>query len=53
MDPEGRKTVMDLLPMIKSRVYPVGRLDYHSEGLLILTNDGGAGKYDHASEVSS
>lgn len=39
-DPEGRMTVMDYLPMIKSRVYPVGRLDYHSEGLLILTNDG-------------
>lgn len=39
-DPEGRRTVMDLLPMIRSRVYPVGRLDYHSEGLLILTNDG-------------
>ena len=38
-DPEGRKTIMDLVP-IKQRVYPVGRLDYLSEGLLILTNDG-------------
>jgi 23S rRNA pseudouridine2605 synthase len=38
-DPEGRKTVMDLVP-ISTRVYPVGRLDYLSEGLLILTNDG-------------
>ncbi|HUO28777.1 MAG TPA: pseudouridine synthase [Bryobacteraceae bacterium] len=39
-DPEGRATVMDLLHGIKERVYPVGRLDYHSEGLLLLTNDG-------------
>src|SRR3984957_11517200 len=40
MDPEGRQTVMDLLRGVKARVYPVGRLDYSSEGLLLLTNDG-------------
>ena len=39
-DPEGRPTVMDLLPRRGERVYPVGRLDYASEGLLLLTNDG-------------
>jgi 23S rRNA pseudouridine2605 synthase len=39
-DPEGRPTVMDLLRGIDQRVYPVGRLDYASEGLLLLTNDG-------------
>jgi pseudouridine synthase len=39
-DPQGRATVMDLLRGVKERVYPVGRLDYHSEGLLLLTNDG-------------
>ncbi|MEO7649490.1 MAG: pseudouridine synthase [Bryobacteraceae bacterium] len=39
-DPEGRATVMDLLRGVKERVYPIGRLDYHSEGLLLLTNDG-------------
>jgi len=39
-DPEGRKTVMDLLTAIKEYVYPVGRLDYDSEGLLLLTSDG-------------
>lgn len=39
-DPEGRPTVMDLIKGLRDRVYPVGRLDYHSEGLLLLTNDG-------------
>lgn len=39
-DPEGRETVMQFLPKVKQRVYPVGRLDYQSEGLLLLTNDG-------------
>jgi pseudouridine synthase len=40
-DPEERKTVLDIVrPVVRERVYPVGRLDYHSEGLLILTNDG-------------
>ncbi len=39
-DPQHRATVMDLLKRVRERVYPVGRLDYHSEGLLLLTNDG-------------
>ncbi|MEX2263513.1 MAG: pseudouridine synthase [Bryobacteraceae bacterium] len=39
-DPEGRPTIVDLIRGIKQRVYPVGRLDYHTEGLLLLTNDG-------------
>jgi len=39
-DPEGRPTVMQLLGQLPERVYPVGRLDYASEGLLLLTNDG-------------
>lgn len=39
-DPEGRPTVMQLLGELPERVYPVGRLDYASEGLLLLTNDG-------------
>ena len=39
-DPEGRPTVQDLLKGIKVRIYPVGRLDYNTEGLLLMTNDG-------------
>ncbi len=39
-DPEGRPTVMDLLGDMKERVYPVGRLDYDSSGIMLLTNDG-------------
>jgi len=39
-DDKGRKTVLDLMPKNVGRIYPVGRLDYDSEGLLILTTDG-------------
>ena len=41
-DPEGRETVLDLVPepWCRKRLYPVGRLDYFSEGLLLLTDDG-------------
>jgi 23S rRNA pseudouridine2605 synthase len=39
-DPQGRPTVMDLMKGVAERVYPVGRLDYASEGLLLMTNDG-------------
>ena len=49
-DPEGRPTVMDLVLGVGARIYPVGRLDYLSEGLLLLTNDGAlAQKLTHAS----
>jgi 23S rRNA pseudouridine2605 synthase len=39
-DPQGRRTVKHLLKGVRERVFPVGRLDYHSEGLLLLTTDG-------------
>jgi 23S rRNA pseudouridine2605 synthase len=39
-DPERRPTVLDLLPEVREYIYPVGRLDFDSEGLLLLTNDG-------------
>ena len=39
-DDRGRCTVLDLLPEVKERVYPVGRLDNNTEGLLLITNDG-------------
>ena len=39
-DPEGRATVMDLVRDVRERIFPVGRLDFNSEGLLLLTNDG-------------
>lgn len=39
-DPQGRKTVIDLIPERFPRLYPVGRLDYDSEGMILLTNDG-------------
>jgi 23S rRNA pseudouridine2605 synthase len=49
-DPQGRPTVIDLVRGIGARIYPVGRLDYLSEGLLLLTNDGElAQKLTHAS----
>ena len=39
-DPQGRTTVMHFVKGVRERVFPVGRLDYHSEGLLLLTTDG-------------
>ena len=39
-DPEGRPTVMQFFAKMRERLYPVGRLDYQSEGLLLVTNDG-------------
>ncbi len=39
-DPQGRATVLELVRTVKERIYPVGRLDYDTEGLLLLTNDG-------------
>ncbi|MGA1843695.1 MAG: pseudouridine synthase [bacterium] len=39
-DPLGRPTILKLLPPLKERIYPIGRLDFHSEGLILITNDG-------------
>jgi 23S rRNA pseudouridine2605 synthase len=39
-DPQGRRTVIELIRGVRERIYPVGRLDYYSEGLILLTNDG-------------
>src|SRR3982751_4562499 len=39
-DPEGRKSIKDILRGVKERVFPVGRLDFHTSGVLLLTNDG-------------
>jgi len=47
-DPQRRTTVLDLVQGLRARVYPVGRLDYHSEGLILLTNDG-----DFANAITS
>lgn len=44
-DDKGRKTVLNLMPKNVGRIYPVGRLDYDSEGLLILTTDGELAQY--------
>jgi len=51
-DPEGRPTVMDLLEKRVGRVYPVGRLDYASEGLLLSTNDGALAQKMMKADVS-
>lgn len=49
-DPEGRPAISDYLRGVGDRLYPVGRLDFHSEGLLLLTNDGDlANRVLHAS----
>lgn len=39
-DDKNRRVVLDYFPEVKERIYPIGRLDYHTSGLLLLTNDG-------------
>ena len=39
-DDRGRRTVLDYMTDVKERIYPVGRLDFTTEGMLLLTNDG-------------
>src|SRR5690554_190125 len=39
-DDKGRRVVLDYLPGVTKRIFPIGRLDYHTSGLLLLTNDG-------------
>ncbi len=52
-DPQGRRTVIDLVRGVRERIYPVGRLDFHSEGLVLLTNDGDlAFKVSHPTQGS-
>ena len=45
-DPQGRRTVADYVKDLPQRVFPVGRLDYNTEGLLLLTNDGALAQAD-------
>ncbi|MGA1841715.1 MAG: pseudouridine synthase [bacterium] len=51
-DPFARPTILELIPKISERIYPIGRLDFQSEGLLLLTNDGDlAYKLSHPSAM--